>query len=317
MILFAIRRQYFANLFSHAFVGAALLGALCFWIRSLSGVTYDARFFQVPGAAAGAAWLALLMLPALADAIPANGTTLLDAILKGVFTAGVREAAGSLPLAVTDLTGAALAATADKGSLIDDPLYTRDMSLKETWNRDESESSTGERSGEESSSTDASEDVTTNGTSKSAASDASESKSHEDANQSTSSSDRNVFQDTPMNGLDTGAIQAMDYATNVTFDEGSTSSESERDTTGSTTNSRTETGETSETRDTSAHSATDGTSHESMTDARTGRFDGSREHRETGYDRPQSELLLTYRKTLVNVDLMIVDSCASLFMGLW
>lgn len=95
------------------FFGAALLGALCFWIRSLSGVTHDARFFQVPGAAAGAAWLALLMLPALADAIPANGTTLLDAILKGVFTAGVREAAGSLPLAVTDLTGAALAATAD------------------------------------------------------------------------------------------------------------------------------------------------------------------------------------------------------------
>ena len=92
------------------FFGAALLGALCFWIRSLSGVTHDARFFQVPGAAAGAAWLALLMLPALADAIPANGTTLLDAILKGVFTAGVREAAGSLPLAVTDLTGAALAA---------------------------------------------------------------------------------------------------------------------------------------------------------------------------------------------------------------
>ena len=95
------------------FFGAALLCALCFWIRSLSGVTHDARFFQVPGAAAGAAWLALLMLPALADAIPANGTTLLDAILKGVFTAGVREAAGSLPLAVTDLTGAALAATAD------------------------------------------------------------------------------------------------------------------------------------------------------------------------------------------------------------
>lgn len=202
-------------------------------------------------------------------------------------------------------------------NIIDDPLYTRDMSFKETWDRDESESSTGERSGEESSSTDASEDVTTNGTSKSAASDASESKSHEDANQSASSSDRNVFQDTPMNGLDTGAIQAMDYATNVTFDDGSTSSESERDTTGSTTTNRTETGETSETRGTSSHSDTDGTSHESTTDARTGRFDGSREHRETGYDRPQSELLLTYRKTLVNIDLMIVDSCASLFMGLW
>ena len=100
------------------FFGAALLGALCFWIRSLSGVTHDARFFRVPGAAAGAAWLALLMLPALADAIPANGTSLLDAVLNGVFTAGVREAAGSLPLAVTDLTGAALAATADTVAMI-------------------------------------------------------------------------------------------------------------------------------------------------------------------------------------------------------
>ena len=65
-------------------LGAALLGALCFWIRSLSGVAHDARFFQVPGAAAGAAWLALLVLPALADAIPANGTSLLDAVLNGV-----------------------------------------------------------------------------------------------------------------------------------------------------------------------------------------------------------------------------------------
>ena len=53
------------------------------------------------------------MLPALADAIPANGTSLLDAVLTGVFTAGVCEAAGSLPLAVTDLSGAPLAATAD------------------------------------------------------------------------------------------------------------------------------------------------------------------------------------------------------------
>lgn len=93
-------------------LGAALVGAICFWIRSLSGVAHDARFFRVPGAAAGAAWLALLALPALADAIPSNGATLLDAVL-GVFTAGVREAGNSLPLAVTDRSVAALAATVD------------------------------------------------------------------------------------------------------------------------------------------------------------------------------------------------------------
>ena len=103
------------------------------------------------------------------------------------------------------------------------------------------------------------------------------------------SDDRNVFQDTPMNGLDTGAIEAMDYATNVTLDHGTTENGS------------------------SAKNETSGSS----TDAYTGDFDGTKVHNQKGYDTNQSELLLTYRKTLLNIDLEIVDRLSTLFMGLW
>lgn len=114
-----------------------------------------------------------------------------------------------------------------------------------------------------------------------------------DGTSSSTSQDRNVYQDTPMNGLDTGAIESMDYATNVTFDNGSTN--------GTTSNTGVQdyTGTTDE------------------TTGETGNHNGTRTHTEMGFDQSQSELLLTYRKTLVNIDLMIVDSCANLFMGLW
>lgn len=98
---------------------------------------------------------------------------------------------------------------------------------------------------------------------------------------STQDKGRNVFQDTPMNGLDTGAIESMDYATNVTFDtsDGSTTS-----------NSRSEgTNEREETRAT----------------------------HERGFDGNQSELLEAYRRTFVNIDLDIVRELDRLFMRLW
>ena len=145
--------------------------------------------------------------------------------------------------------------------LIEDPLSTRDMSFDETGNRtrDFAESRT------------------------------SDTTSHTDQSTSTTSNDKNVVQDTPMNGLDTGAIQAMDYATNVTFDNGSTSGEGETDTRG-----------TSEGATSSNESESHGLS-----------------HRERGYDRPQAETLLTYRKAILNVDLEVVESLSDLFMGLW
>ena len=145
--------------------------------------------------------------------------------------------------------------------LIEDPLSTRDMSFDETGNR--------------------SRDFSENRHN--------ESTSHTDTNSTGTTSDKNVFQDTPMNGLDTGAVQSMDYATNVTFDNGSTSTEGESDVTGS--------GDATTTSD---ESESHGLS-----------------HRERGYDRPQAETLLTYRKAILNIDLEVVESCNDLFMGLW
>ena len=145
--------------------------------------------------------------------------------------------------------------------LIDDPLSTKDMRYDGAWNRDENESAK--------STTDRDTDA----------------KTHNEG----TSSDRNVFQDTPMNGLDTGAIEAMDYATNVTFDNGS------------------------DTRDGTSSS----TLSERDANDRAGRFEGLESHREHGYDRPQAETLLTYRKALINIDLEVVNSCSTLFMGLW
>lgn len=153
--------------------------------------------------------------------------------------------------------------------LITDPLSSRDMSYDETWTRNESEDSTRERT----------EKTTTDSTST--------------ANQSSTSNDKNVFQDTPMNGLDTGAIENMDYATNVTFDTGSTESDS------------------------SSTSKSGRDVAQSDRDGRTGDFEGSKSHRERGFDRPQAETLLTYRKAIINIDLEVVESLADLFMGLW
>lgn len=145
--------------------------------------------------------------------------------------------------------------------LIKDPLSTRDMSFDETGNRSRDFSESRHN----------------------------ESTSHTGTNSTGTTTDKNVFQDTPMNGLDTGAVQSMDYATNVTFDNGSTSTEGESDMTGS--------GDTTTTSD-------EGESHDLS-------------HREHGYDRPQAETLLTYRKAIINIDLEIVDSISDLFMGLW
>lgn len=129
--------------------------------------------------------------------------------------------------------------------LVTDPVLSRSMGYSEKWTRDESTGRTGEGSG------------------------------------SSTSSNRNVFQDTPMNGLDTGAVEAMDYATNVTFDDGSGSS--------------------------STRSSAD----------YTGDFDGTREHDEKGFDGSQSDLLLKYRQTLRNIDNEVVEELSTLFMGLW
>lgn len=92
---------------------------------------------------------------------------------------------------------------------------------------------------------------------------------------------RNVFQDTPMNGLDTEAIESMDYATNVTFDKA------------------------------------DGNATSESKSGYNGDFIGDKEHTESGRRQSEGDLLLTYRKTFLNIDLEIVERVGVLFMALW
>ncbi len=146
-------------------------------------------------------------------------------------------------------------------ALVTEPMLSRNLDYTERWTRGEATS----RNKSDARATD------TSSTSHSA------------------SDGRNVFQDTPMNGLDTGAIEAMDYATNVTLDRGTTENGA------------------------SARNETSGSS----SDGYTGDFDGTGVRSQRGYETSQSELLLTYRKTLLNIDLEIVDSLSTLFMGLW
>lgn len=133
--------------------------------------------------------------------------------------------------------------------LVTDPLASKDLSYTESWTRNE--------------------DTKRKASSK--------------ASTSGESKDRNLFQDTPMNGLDTGAIESGDYATTVTFD------------------------------DTSTKSTTDNSSANDY----QGDYEGAKAHNQKGYDKSQSELLLLYRKTFINIDLEIVERCDKLFLHVW
>lgn len=153
--------------------------------------------------------------------------------------------------------------------MVTDPMLSKKMDFTEEWTRDEDigigRTGSEDRSGESSTT----------------------------ATASSKSDDKSVFQDTPMNGLDTGAIESMNYATTVTIDDGSSSSDS------------------STLGESSSKSSSKDDSKE------VGDYEGTRKHHEEGFDGSQSDLLLTYRKTLVNIDLEIVRSLDDLFMRLW
>lgn len=103
--------------------------------------------------------------------------------------------------------------------------------------------------------------------------------SNDTAQASASDSNRNVYQDTPMSMLDTepSAVEQLKYATNVTYDKGASSSDSES----------------------------------------TSKADQDMVRIEKGHRRSQAKLLEEYRSTFVNVDAMILDELETLFMGLW
>ena len=103
-------------------------------------------------------------------------------------------------------------------------------------------------------------------------------------NGSSESHDRTVFEDTPMSLLDnttSPTVQGLDYATTVTYVDGNGSDER----------------------------TTNGTV--GMDEQ------GTREHVQKGRNTSQSELLLKYRKTFINIDMEVIGELEDLFMSLW
>ena len=106
-----------------------------------------------------------------------------------------------------------------------------------------------------------------------------DSKSNNTANSTTTTDDSNVYSDTPMDFIEDGlsAIKNGNYATNANYDQG----ESNTDSTANTNSEQ------------------------------------DRLRTEKGHRQSQSDLLLKYRETFINIDMMIIEELETLFMGVW
>lgn len=106
-----------------------------------------------------------------------------------------------------------------------------------------------------------------------------DSKSNNTANSTTTTDDSNVYSDTPMDFIENGlsAIKKGNYATNANYDQG----ESNTDSTANTNSEQ------------------------------------DRLRSEKGHRQSQSDLLLKYRETFINIDMMIIEELETLFIGLW
>lgn len=107
-----------------------------------------------------------------------------------------------------------------------------------------------------------------------------ESNTGENTSQS-SDTQQNVYQDTPQSEMIPTQIKNLQYATNVTIDEDSANA--------------------------------------SETSSSSGEYDNMVERTETGYSRPQSELLQLYRDTFLNIDNSIVHDIelSHCFLTIW
>lgn len=100
-------------------------------------------------------------------------------------------------------------------------------------------------------------------------------------NATSASTGQDLFNDTPMSALNIDNVKSGKYLSTADFTEATTTDNGRSDSSGS--------------------------------------YDNTLSRIETGHDKPESELLLLWRSTFVNIDLEIVESEAvsSCFMGLW
>ena len=147
---------------------------------------------------------------------------------------------------------------------IDDPLTDYDKSWKESWDADVKDTGT--------------------------VGNVSKSTTNVDAEGTTHN--RNVFQDTPMSLLDNSSsptVQHLDYATSVTYDDGSSTDSS----------------------DTINNANSTKTMNTNRNDA------GWRVHDEKGRNTSQIELFEKLKDKYMNLDMEIINHLEDLFMGVW
>lgn len=122
---------------------------------------------------------------------------------------------------------------------------------------------------------------------------------------------QNVYQDTPQSEMIPAQIKAMQYATNVTLDDENTATTGE-DHNVSTSNSTTNGTSNGTTK-------TDYESNASSSSTGNASYDNHIERNDTGYTRPQAELLNLYRETFLNIDRDVVEDreLAQCFMTIW
>lgn len=113
------------------------------------------------------------------------------------------------------------------------------------------------------------------------------------------------YSDTPQGGIE--GIQNNEYLTNATHNTGTDSTDS----TLSGSNNETETEKKSDT----TQSKQDGSSDEN--EVEEGKRDESYVDRITGYEGNQSEMLLKFRETFLNIDMMIIDGLKDLFFTIY
>lgn len=97
------------------------------------------------------------------------------------------------------------------------------------------------------------------------------------------SNTESIYEDTPMNLLDSDSVRNLEYATNVTYNNSKDHSEAEGNATG------------------------DDVKNEL----------GEKHHHQLGFTVSQSELFLKYREAVANIDMLVIKELESLFMGLW
>lgn len=100
-------------------------------------------------------------------------------------------------------------------------------------------------------------------------------------NATSASTGQDLFNDTPMSALNIDNVKRGKYLSTADFTEATTTDNGRSDSSGT--------------------------------------YDNTLSRTETGHDKPESELLLLWRSTFVNIDLEIIESEAvsSCFMGLW